>query len=106
VRKTHATVQVAMTLLDEPLGRHWGYDLSKKSGVRSGTLYPMLTQMLDQGWLADGWEDPRSIEGRPPRRYYEITDLGRVRLSALLADARTDRRFAALPWARRPVPGS
>jgi PadR family transcriptional regulator PadR len=106
VRKTHATVQVAIALLESPSGRHWGYDLSKKSGVRSGTLYPMLTVMLDRGWLTDGWEDPQSIEGRPPRRYYEITDLGRAQLGALLADARTDRRFAALSWPRTSVTGA
>jgi PadR family transcriptional regulator PadR len=101
MRKTHATVQVAMALLEDHRGKHWGYELSKKSGVRSGTLYPMLTQMLEKGWLSDGWEDPQTItEKRPPRRYYEVTDLGLIRLGALLAEARNDRRFTALPWWR------
>jgi PadR family transcriptional regulator len=74
MRKTHALVQVAIALLDDPASRYWGYALSQRSGVRSGVLYPMLTRMLDEGWLTDGWEDPTTIrDKRPPRRYYELT---------------------------------
>lgn len=84
-------------MLDDPIGRHWGYELSKRSGVRSGVLYPMLTRMLDQGWLTDGWEDPNTItEKRPPRRYYELTEAGRLELGAIVQQARLDARFGAL----------
>ncbi|MGH3922755.1 MAG: PadR family transcriptional regulator [Pseudonocardiaceae bacterium] len=99
MRKTRALVQVAIVLLDDPTGRYWGYELSKRSSVRSGVLYPMLTRMLDEGWLIDGWEDPRTIrEKRPPRRYYELTDEGRLALGAVLQAARRDARFADLRW--------
>jgi PadR family transcriptional regulator PadR len=98
MRTTHHLVIVATVLLDDPTGRHWGYELSKRSGVRSGVLYPMLTRMLDQGWLTDGWEDPTTISGRPPRRYYKLTDIGRVELGALLQNARRDARFSGLAW--------
>jgi PadR family transcriptional regulator PadR len=98
VRKTHALVQVAIAMLNDPTGRHWGYQLSKASGVRSGVLYPILTRMLDEGWLVDGWEDPNKIKiKRPPRRYYELTDEGRIALGGVLADARRDARFNGLP---------
>jgi PadR family transcriptional regulator, regulatory protein PadR len=98
MRRTHALIQVAIAMLDEPSGRYWGYRLSKAAGVRSGVLYPILTRMLDEGWLADGWEDPSAIkEKRPPRRYYELTDKGRVALGAVLAEARQDSRFVNLP---------
>lgn len=97
MRKTHALVQVAIALLDNPTGQHWGYGLSRRSGVRSGVLYPMLTRMLDQDWLTDGWEDPTTIQDkRPPRRYYELTSKGTQELGAVLADARNDARFANL----------
>lgn len=97
MRTTYALVHVAMAMMDDPVGRHWGYQLSKASGVRSGVLYPILTRMLNEGWLTDGWEDPQEIQGkRPPRRYYELTDDGRAQLGALLADARRDSRFAAV----------
>ncbi len=97
MRKTHALVQVAMALLADPTSPHWGYELSKRSGVRSGVLYPMLTRMLHEGWVTDGWEDPTTIrDKRPPRRYYELTDEGRLALGAVLQEARLDSRFTSL----------
>jgi PadR family transcriptional regulator PadR len=97
MRRTHALIQVALALMDDPTGRHWGYDLSRRAGVRSGVLYPILHRMLDEGWLDDGWEDPAQRSGkRPPRRYYELTDEGRIELGTLLHEARSDARFRAL----------
>jgi PadR family transcriptional regulator PadR len=99
MRTTRALVQVVIVLLDDPTGRHWGYELSKRSGVRSGVLYPMLTRMLGENWLTDGWEDPTTIQDkRPPRRYYELTDEGRHALGAVLEEARRDKRFTDLRW--------
>jgi PadR family transcriptional regulator PadR len=103
MRTTHALVQVVKALLDDPTGRHWGYDLSQKSGVRSGALYPILRRMEDEGWLADGWEDPKDIGGgRPPRRYYKLTGEGRIELARVMNEARRDARFGGLlaGWAR------
>jgi PadR family transcriptional regulator PadR len=99
MRKTHATVQVAVALMSDQAGRHWGYELTKQSRVRSGALYPILGRMLAEGWLTDGWEDDAETGGkRPPRRYYKLTDKGRHELGALLAEARADDRFVGLPW--------
>lgn len=96
---THALVAVAMALLNDAAGRHWGYELSKASGVRSGVMYPLLTRMLDEGWLADGWEDDADTGGkRPPRRYYTITDTGRRELGAVLGRAENDARFRGLSF--------
>jgi PadR family transcriptional regulator, regulatory protein PadR len=97
MRKTYALVQVAQALMEDPTGRHWGYDLSRRAGTRSGVLYPILHRMLDEGWLADGWEDPTQLSRkRPPRRYYELTDKGRRELGAVLQAARSDARFRGL----------
>lgn len=95
MRKTHAVVQVAMALMDDPSGQHWGYDLSKQSGLRSGVMYPILHRLLDDGLLDDGWEE-QGDRKRPPRRYYVLTEKGVSELGALLSQARSDRRFAAL----------
>lgn len=97
MRKTYASVQVAVALMAAPDGRHWGYDLTKRANVRSGVLYPVLTRMLEAGWLQDGWEDPATLAGkRPPRRYYEVTEQGRKALTELLDEARADPRFTTL----------
>ena len=106
MRTTYALVQVAMALVNDPTGRHWGYELSKQTGVRSGVLYPMLTRMLDEGWVEDGWEDPTTIsDKRPPRRYYELTTEGRLALGAVVHDAGRDPRFAGFFTAARRDPG-
>lgn len=90
----------------DPSGRHWGYDLSKRSGMRSGVMYPILQRMLDEGWLEDGWEDqPRVARGkRPPRRYYELTDYGKIALGALVAEGQRGVRFSRIA-ASQPVRG-
>lgn len=96
-RRTRALVQVALALLEDPTGRHWGYELSKRADVRSGVLYPMLTRMLDEGFVQDGWEDPNTLGGkRPPRRYYELTHKGRLALEGIVQHAFRDSRFADL----------
>jgi len=94
MKVTHALVQLAAALVAEPSQKKWGYDLSKKSGVRSGAMYPRLKQMLEKGWLTDGWET--DVEGRPARRYYQVTDDGLRELGALLARAELDARFQGL----------
>jgi PadR family transcriptional regulator PadR len=96
MRRTHAQLQVAIGLLEDPNGRHWGYDLSRRAGVRSGVLYPILHRMLAEGWLEDGWDDTNANRHRPPRRYYELTDLGRKELGGIVEAARTDVRFMPL----------
>ncbi len=105
MRRTYALVQVALALMADASGRHWGYELSKRSGVRSGVMYPILQRMLEQGWLDDGWEDQAQVgrAKRPPRRYYELTDEGKIAIGAVITEARRDARFA--PLIARPVIG-
>jgi PadR family transcriptional regulator PadR len=96
MRTTTAMVQVAVALMGEPDERHYGYGLSKVSGVRSGVMYPILRRMLEEGWLSDGWEDATEAQGRPPRRYYLVTDKGKVALGALRVQVAADPRFRGL----------
>lgn len=48
--------------------------------VVEGTLYPILTRQMNQGLLSYRWEE--SPQG-PPRKYYTITDKGRMFLDQL-----------------------
>lgn len=96
MRRTNAAVAVMAALMEDPVARHWGYSLSRRAGVRSGVMYPVLHRMLDEGWLTDGWEDAREAEGRPPRRYYELTGEGIEYFRRVLAEAQNDRRFRAI----------
>jgi PadR family transcriptional regulator, regulatory protein PadR len=96
MRRTVALMEVAIAIMSDPSGKHWGYSLMQESGVRSGVLYPILARMLADGWLSDGWENPATTGGRPPRRYYELTEKGKRELGALLQHARSEARFRGL----------
>ncbi len=50
--------------------------------VVEGTLYPMLTRLKNEGYLGYRWEE--SVQG-PPRKYYELTETGRLFLNELEA---------------------
>lgn len=99
MKVTHAHVLIAVAILrmdQEGDGRVWGYALSKQSGVRSGVMYPQLDRMLGEGWLDDHWEEFDEAMKRPPRRYYTVTDEGRMHLGAVVRRAEREPRFAAV----------
>ena len=54
--------------------RH-GYDLMKETGLSSGTLYPLLMRMTDQGLVEAEWREPER-PGRPARHAYRLTAAG------------------------------
>lgn len=69
-----------MLLLLEALSAHeqqWrhGYDLMKETGLLSGTLYPLLMRMTDQGLVEAEWREPAQL-GRPARHAYRLTAAG------------------------------
>src|SRR5438045_2920422 len=92
-RTTDALVRVATTVMNDPDGRYYGYELSKASHVRSGALYPMLDRFLADGWVIDEWELPGEETAKKPRRYYSLTDEGRRHLGGIAAEAKDDPRF-------------
>jgi PadR family transcriptional regulator PadR len=73
----------------EALGRQgprwrYGYELGKETGLKSGSLYPILVRLADRGLLETDWENepPR---GRPPRHLYRLTSAGEAHLAVLEA---------------------
>src|SRR3954462_10377485 len=54
--------------------RH-GYDLMKATGLLSGTLYPLLMRMTEQGLVEAEWIEPAQ-PGRPARHAYRLTAKG------------------------------
>jgi len=52
----------------------YGYDISRDTGLKSGTLYPILMRLAEHGMLETSWE--AQVEGRPPRHLYKITSDG------------------------------
>jgi len=71
------TRRVLETMCASPGAWLYGYELSKKTGLKSGTLYPILIRLNDQGFLISEWRDPER-EGRPPRHVYRLSASGRA----------------------------
>lgn len=65
-----------MALLEEPGAWQHGYELSKATGLLSGTLYPLLIRLHEQGFLEARWQEVER-PGKPPRHAYRITASGR-----------------------------
>ena len=70
-----ATKRVFQALLQAPQDWRYGYDLMKETGVRSGTIYPMLVRLEEQGLLEADWAPPIK-QGSPPRHVYRLTGEG------------------------------
>jgi DNA-binding PadR family transcriptional regulator len=81
-------------MLKDPLVWQHGYALMKQTGLQSGTLYPILMRLCDQGLLEAEWREADQA-GKPPRHAYRLTSAG-------LAFARAQpevRPDAAKKWA-------
>ena len=75
-------------------GQEWrhGYDLMKATGLLSGTLYPLLMRMTEQGLVEAQWLEPAQ-PGRPPRHAYRLTSQGAATARSALAPSSPNRAW-------------
>ena len=72
-------------------GSHYGYSLVRRltaTGaieIKEGTIYPILSRLSREGLVSSHWAE--SSQG-PPRKYYELTDTGRLACEALQEEFR------------------
>ena len=50
-------------------------------GMKEGTLYPILYRLEDEGLIESRWAGAK--DRQPPRKYYLMTDKGRMALSEI-----------------------
>lgn len=74
-RSRQSTALLSALMAQASEWRH-GLALARATGLKSGTLYPMLIRLADQGFLEARWEAPE-VEGRPARHLYRLTASGR-----------------------------
>lgn len=103
VMSPRLTRPTALVLRALARGVRHGFDILDDTGLESGTVYPILRRLEDAGCVRSHWEpaERAHAEGRPPRRYYELTGAGAEALRDALArypEART------LPGGARPRP--
>lgn len=86
VRMSLQTLRVLEAFLENLTEQLSGADVQKRSGLASGTLYPILLRLESAGWFVSRWEsiDPSSA-GRPRRRLYRLTPTGLARASEVFA---------------------
>lgn len=88
------TLTLLAALTAQPRAWRHGYELSGETGLKSGTLYPILMRLCDRGLLDSKWMS-HERGGRPPRHVYRLTVEG-------VAFARTELA-ASVPTNRRPL---
>ena len=70
-RLSPQTIQALDAFLQTPTDWRYGYDLSRDTGLKSGSLYPILIRMAEHKLLETRWETTEA--GKPPRHMYRLT---------------------------------
>jgi len=81
--RSRQTLRILDAFLSDPVLWRHGYDLSKQTDLQSGTLYPILMRLAEQGLLEEGWE-AAEVPGRPHRHVYRLTSAGMATARALV----------------------
>jgi PadR family transcriptional regulator, regulatory protein PadR len=74
LRLSPQTLQALEAFLQAPRDWKYGYDISRNTGLKSGTLYPILMRLAERKLLETSWET--SAMGKPPRHLYRLTPEG------------------------------
>ena len=74
IRLSPQTLRILDAFLERPLEWKYGYEISRNTGLKSGTLYPILMRLAERNLLETSWEAGES--GRPSRHMYRFTAEG------------------------------
>lgn len=95
IRSSPQTRLLLSSLLARPAEWRYGYDLSRETELKSGTLYPILMRLAEKSLLETRWEETAGA-GRPPRHMYRLTGLGQRWAREELSGARASRALNPL----------
>jgi len=73
-RLSPQTLRVLERFIEQPTAWHDGYELSRDTGLKSGTLYPILMRLAKFSLLETKWVTTE--DGVPPRHTYRLTPKG------------------------------
>jgi len=75
-------------MLEDAAVPRYGLEISKQADLETGTLYPVMARLERVGWVESSWEDPdlSTSDGRPRRRYYQLTKDGAEQARLALAE--------------------
>ena len=74
----------AMILQAISAGFVYGFSIMEMTGLPSGTVYPAMRRLEQDGLIQSQWEKQADAdaEKRPPRKYYKLTRSGKITLEA------------------------
>ena len=87
------TLSVLAALHEQPSAWQHGYALARQTGLKSGTLYPILIRLADRGLVEACWQE-EPVPGRPRRHLYRLTADGLATATAAVAEAEPARAKA------------
>jgi PadR family transcriptional regulator, regulatory protein PadR len=96
-RNRAPSTQTISVLAAIAISRHeWSYglEISKETGLKSGSLYPILMRLAERGLLESCWLEPEK-KGRPPRHGYRITQAGLATLHEAQRARKIDKMMEA-----------
>lgn len=99
LRKTPAFLAVVEVLL--AADRPYGLEIIERTGLPSGTVYPLLARLENDGWVTSHWESGDENVRGPRKRIYQITVTGAERARAALAGRRAAPACVVLAPGRR-----
>jgi DNA-binding PadR family transcriptional regulator len=79
------TLLVLAALCAEPREWRHGYGIARDTGLKSGSLYPILIRLAERGLVEARWEEGQPA-GRPRRHLYRLTPEGLASAGVALAD--------------------
>ncbi|MGH9324280.1 MAG: PadR family transcriptional regulator [Vicinamibacteria bacterium] len=84
--KTKLTYNGALVLQALARGYRYGFEIMDFVALPSGTTYPILRRFELEKIVRSRWEGEKKAhqDGRPRRRYYELTEEGKKTLEAAL----------------------
>jgi DNA-binding PadR family transcriptional regulator len=77
------TKRVLLVLLADSTGKLSIYPIERAAMMRSARVFRVLTKLERIGWLTWEWEQD-NLKGHAPRRFYQLTHVGRVQALSLL----------------------
>jgi len=89
-RVTSPLLDVVETLTQVQDRAH-GWDLATRCGQSAPNVYRALERLRQADWVAYEWEESNPEPGKPRRRFYWLTEVGRAEAPRLLAERRKPR---------------
>jgi PadR family transcriptional regulator PadR len=86
-RLSSQTLRVLERFIERPTAWRYGYELSRATGLKSGTLYPILMRLAKYSLLETKWV--ATEDGVPPRHTYRLTLNGVELVRATFAGERS-----------------